>query len=71
MPGVVAGFFGIGGPEVVVILLIFLGLPLLIVFLIVKAVTKNKFSRFCPKCGRGLNQPKDAACCAYCGFQLP
>jgi hypothetical protein len=37
----------------------------------VKAVTKNKFSRFCPKCGRGLNQPKDAACCAYCGFQLP
>jgi hypothetical protein len=29
------------------------------------------FSRYCPKCGRGLNQPADARCCSYCGAALP
>lgn len=70
MPFVVAGMFGLGGPEVLVVFLVLL----LIIFLIGRAVGKSKikqFSRFCPKCGRGLDQPKDASCCAYCGFQLP
>jgi rRNA maturation endonuclease Nob1 len=66
MPVVVAGIFGIGGPEVVFILYT------LIVFLIGRAVGKRKqFARFCPKCGRGLKLPKGSTCCAYCGFQLP
>ena len=32
---------------------------------------RKQFSRFCPKCGRGLRQPKEATRCAYCGNPLP
>jgi len=68
MPVVIAGIYGIGGPEVLFIFLV----VLLAIFLIGRAIGKSKqYSRFCPKCGRGLKLPKGATCCAYCGFQLP
>jgi rRNA maturation endonuclease Nob1 len=67
MPLIVAGMFGIGGPEVMAVLI--LGC---IAFAIRKNVKRpNTFSRYCPQCGRGLTQQPDAPFCGYCGNRLP
>lgn len=74
MTFLMAGMFGLGGPEVLAILVLFsiLVVPVLVVVLIVKAVRKPApFSRYCPKCGRGLSQQADAPFCSYCGDRLP
>jgi rRNA maturation endonuclease Nob1 len=68
MPIRVAGVAGFGTPQALVIFLV----VMLIIFLIGRAVGKSKqFTRFCPKCGRGLTLPKGPTCCPYCGVQLP
>jgi hypothetical protein len=74
MTFVAAGVFGLGGPEIaaVVVLLGSIALPVAVVVLIVKAVSKpNRYSRYCPKCGRGLTQQADAPFCSFCGERLP
>ena len=59
---------GMGGPEVIVVVLLAVGLA---VWGMSRVMKKNQFSRFCPKCGRGLNLPSDAQCCSHCGARLP
>lgn len=69
-----AGFVGLGGPEVAALLVLFfiVAVPVLIVVLVVKVVRKPAApSRYCPKCGRGLIQPPDAPFCSSCGNRLP
>ncbi len=67
--GMNAGLLGLGGPEVLVIFIA------VIIFTVGvmwgKSKKRSQFSRYCPKCGRGLNQPADAPCCSYCGARLP
>jgi hypothetical protein len=70
----VAGVFGLGGPEIAALLVLMtvVAVPACVVVLIVKAVKKpNRISRFCPKCGRGLTQEAGAPFCCYCGNRLP
>ena len=64
---------GLGGPEVAAILvLVLISAPAAILMLIVKVVRKPApYSRYCPKCGRGLTQQMDAPFCSYCGERLP
>ena len=69
------GLVGLGGPEVLAILVLG-GLMIAglvgVVGLIARAVTKkDRISRYCPKCGRGLTQQLDAPFCSYCGNRLP
>jgi hypothetical protein len=71
MTFVSAGIFGLGGPEVAALLIL-----LLVGFLVVRvtaspAGNRGRFSRYCPKCGRGLTQQADAPFCGYCGDRLP
>jgi hypothetical protein len=74
-----AGFFGLGGPEIAALLVLYIliaviliAVPVLIVTRVVKVAGKSAApSRYCPKCGRGLFQPPDAPFCGYCGTQLP
>jgi hypothetical protein len=70
-----AGMVGLGGPEIAAILVLFsilVAVPILVVVLIVKVVRRPaQFSRYCPKCGRGLSQQADAPFCGYCGDRLP
>jgi hypothetical protein len=71
---VLAGMFGLGGPEIAAlfVLLATIAVPVAVVVLIVNAVGKrNRYSRYCPKCGRGLTQQTDAPFCSYCGDRLP
>ena len=71
---IVAGLFGLGGPEIAALLVLMtvVAVPVGIVVLIVKAVSKpRQISRFCPKCGRGLTQEATAPFCCYCGNRLP
>ena len=69
----VAGMFGLGGPEFLFMLLLFMiAVPVGIVVLIVKAFNRPKgFSRFCPKCGRGVPQEAGVSFCSFCGNALP
>jgi hypothetical protein len=74
MTPLLAGLVGLGGPEIAVLLVLFtvVAVPVLIVVLIVKVIRKPAaFSRYCPKCGRGLIQQPDAPFCSYCGNRLP
>lgn len=74
MTFVLAGLFGLGGPEIaaLVVLLGTIAVPIVVVVLIAKAVRNpNRYSRCCPKCGRGLTQQVDAPFCSYCGDRLP
>lgn len=67
-----AGIFGLGGPVVIVIGVlgfVFCGV-LAVAVLLPLAKAGRQFSRYCPKCGRGLNQPADARFCCYCGDVL-
>jgi hypothetical protein len=69
---IVAGLFGLGGPEIIALLVLCLivGVPVLVVVLIVKAVTgKKQVLRYCPKCGRGLTEP-GVVFCSFCGANL-
>jgi hypothetical protein len=70
---VLAGLFGLGGPEIAVLLVLMtvVAVPVGIVLLIVKVVRPNRITRFCPKCGRGLAQEAAAPFCSYCGNRLP
>jgi len=67
-----AGLFGIGGPEILLLLALFcVGVPILLVVLIVKAAAgKKQVLRYCPKCGRGLTEP-GVVFCSFCGSKLP
>jgi len=74
MTFVVAGIFGLGGPEVLAIMVLLLVLvgPIVAVTMIVsRAKRRTGFSRYCPKCGRGLTQQVDAPFCSYCGERIP
>ena len=78
MVPVIAGLYGLGGPEVAVLLallalLIFLGFPGAAVVLVIYFVRSRRpgFTRYCPACGRGLTQAAEAPFCAYCGKQMP
>ena len=74
MTFVLAGLFGLGGPEVAALLVLLgkIAVLIVVVVLIAKAVSKpNRYSRYCPKCGRGLTQQMDAPFCGYCGERLP
>jgi hypothetical protein len=63
---------GLGGPEIIVIAVVFFGFIFFIGWVWGGRRNNTQFSRYCPKCGRGLRQPEDdAPCCAYCGEQLP
>ena len=68
-----AGIFGLGGPEVGVIgaLGFILCGIVAVAVLLPLARSGRQFSRYCPKCGRGLNQPADARFCCYCGEVMP
>jgi predicted amidophosphoribosyltransferase len=68
---VVAGMFGIGGPEVMALLILALVLVFTVGLRWGNSRKRDSFSRFCPKCGRGLSQPADAPFCSYCGARLP
>ena len=63
----VAGMFGLGGPEVMFLTV----LVLAIVLISRMARARGGVIRFCPACGRGLAQPRDAAYCCFCGKRLP
>lgn len=71
MTFVVAGVLGFGAPQFVVIALVFLAVVFSIGVLWGKSKKRDPFSHYCPKCGRGLDQPADAKRCSYCGAELP
>jgi len=75
MTYVVAAMLGLGGPEVAAIfilsLILFGGPIFAIVMVVSRAKRRTGFSRYCPKCGRGLTQQVDAPFCSYCGQRLP
>jgi len=62
----------LGGPEAAVVIAV-----ILVVCAAVWGIgfawgrSKRDKKRYCPKCNRELNQPKDASRCAYCGTELP
>ena len=66
MAPVMAGFFGFGMPEVMSLVVL-----ALVIYGVSRLLRRPGFSRFCPKCGRGLTQPADAPFCSYCGNHLP
>jgi uncharacterized membrane protein len=72
MTFVVAGMFGLGLPEIIVLLGAFIIFGLGVIWGIASRARRQRrnFSRYSPKCGRGLSQP-DAALCSYCAIRLP
>jgi len=62
---------GPSGPQAAIIIVV-----VLVVVAVVWGIgfawgrSKRDKARQCPKCGRRLKQPADAACCAYCGAKL-
>ena len=71
MTFVIAGIFGLGGPEVVAIMMLALMLVGGSVLFIRLAGGRTGINRYCPHCGRGLTQQMDAPLCSYCGQRLP
>lgn len=70
MTFVVAGIFGLGGPEVLALLVLIL--VLVVGRRLMKPLAgREAFTRYCPKCARGLTQQADAPLCSYCGNRLP
>jgi uncharacterized membrane protein len=67
MTFVVAGMFGLGLPEIIVLLGAFIIFGLGVVWGIASRARRRNFSRYCPKYGRGLSQP-DAP---FCATRLP
>ena len=68
MTFLVAGLFGLGGPEIA-------ALAVTAVVLMVRGILaglqpRAVYSRYCRKCGRGLTQQPEAPFCAYCGQKL-
>jgi rRNA maturation endonuclease Nob1 len=59
----------IGSPQIVVIVVI-LAILILGIGIPRGGSNKQEFTRYCPKCGKGLSQPDDAPYCAYCGARL-
>ena len=55
-------------PQLIFVFLVMLAIA---ISLTVWLVRRKQFTRFCPKCGRGLKLPKDATCCSFCGERLP
>ena len=73
MTFLVAGLFGLGGPEIAALAVT--GLVVTAVVLMVRGILaglqpRAVYSRYCRKCGRGLTQQPEAPFCAYCGQKL-
>jgi rRNA maturation endonuclease Nob1 len=73
MTFLVAGMFGLGGPELAALAMT--GLAVTAVVLMVRGFQaglrpRAGYSRHCGKCGHGLTQQPDAPFCAYCGQNL-
>jgi hypothetical protein len=57
---------GLGFPE----LLILLALIMAVVVFSRSIGGRNRPTRYCKSCGRGLTQPLDAPFCCYCGQRI-
>jgi len=57
---------GLGFPELLVLALIVMA----VVFVSRMAAGRNRPTRYCRSCGRGLTQPLDAPFCSYCGQRI-
>jgi len=78
--------FGVGWPELIIILsvLLFLIVPILVVYYFVKYAVKKGVkealeskvpslqatTRICPHCERGVSEEVEAKFCPYCGKKL-
>jgi hypothetical protein len=61
----IAGMFGIGGPEFVLIFIMAFGAVCLVVGLASSGRNPRPLG-YCTRCGHPLQQPPDSRFCAYC-----